>query len=115
MSWLPLALGLAATGFAILALVARRHEKRRMLRGVEERDRARERGSARARLQHPVVDLSQCIGCGICVAACPEEQVLDLIHGQAHVVHGARCVGHGKCAAECPVGAIAVTLADSPM
>jgi thioredoxin reductase len=46
------------------------------------------------------------------VAACPEDGVLELIHGQAVVVHGARCVGHGRCAAECPVGAIALTLGD---
>ena len=38
--------------------------------------------------------------------------MLDVIHGQALVVHGARCVGHGRCAEECPVGAIALTLGD---
>lgn len=83
-----------------------------MSRTVEERTQAKTRGSDKARLQYPVPDLSRCIGCGICVAACPEDGVLELVHGQALVVHGARCVGHGRCASECPVGAIALTLGD---
>jgi len=94
------------------ALFLRRSELRRIAGGAMERRRARARGSDRARLQYPHVDLSRCIGCGSCVAACPEEGVLELLHGQAVVVHGARCVGHGRCAVECPVGAIAITLGD---
>lgn len=106
--------GLPVLGAAVLllALLARRRELRRLAGGREERRQAVERGSASARLQYPEVDLARCIGCGICVAACPEEGVLDVLHGQAVVVHGARCVGHGRCADECPVGAIAVTLGD---
>jgi len=83
-----------------------------MARAVEERGAARARGSDKARLQYPHVDLSRCIGCGLCVTACPEEGVLELVHGQALVVHGARCVGHGRCAQACPVGGIALTLGD---
>ena len=59
-----------------------------------------------------VVDTTTCIGCGSCVQACPEDDVLGLLHGQAVVLHGARCVGHGRCAQECPTGAIVVTLGD---
>jgi thioredoxin reductase/ferredoxin len=106
---IALALGLA---FAVAATGARRMELARLRRGLEERREAKVRGSHRARLQFPHVDLSRCIGCGTCVKACPEEGVLEVIHGQALVVHGARCVGHGRCAAECPVGAIALTLED---
>ena len=94
------------------ALWARRGELVHLERGREERTRAREQGSHAAQLQYPHVDLSRCLGCGTCVEACPEEGVLELLHGQAAVVHGARCVGHGRCAEECPVGAIAVRLAD---
>jgi dihydropyrimidine dehydrogenase (NAD+) subunit PreT len=61
---------------------------------------------------HPVIDLSRCLGCGTCVEACPEDQVLELVHGQAAVIHGARCEGVAACARECPVGAITVTIAD---
>ena len=105
-------------GFALLlalsvaALYQRRRERLRLRATLEERSEARRTGSARARLQYPAVDLQRCIGCGTCVRACPEEGVLEVIHGQALVVHGARCVGHGRCAAECPVGAIALTLGD---
>lgn len=99
-------------GLAVLVVWARRIQLRADAQSHEERALARERGSDVARLQHPDIDLSQCIGCGACVRACPEEGVLSLIHGQAVVVHGARCVGHGLCAAACPTGAIALTLGD---
>lgn len=80
--------------------------------GLKERDQAKEAGSYQPRLEHPWVDLSRCIGCASCVRACPEQGVLDILHGQAAVVHGSRCIGHGECAAHCPVGAIALTMAD---
>ncbi|MGE3174259.1 MAG: NAD(P)-binding domain-containing protein [Planctomycetota bacterium] len=104
---LPIALGILTA-----ALLLRRSALRQMQRAVQERDRALQAG-ATARLQHPVVDLSRCLGCGTCVRACPEEGVLELVHGQAMVVAGARCVGHGVCESSCPVDAITVTLGDT--
>lgn len=97
----------------ILAILESHRANRRQLRLVlgEVRD-AKSSGSAQARLQYPWVDLSRCIGCGTCVAACPEHGVLDLLHGQAAVVHGSRCVGHGLCAKVCPVDGIVLTLGD---
>jgi len=95
-----------------LAVFSRRADLAAWTRTLDERARAKERGSAKARLQFPHVDLSRCIGCGACVPACPEDGVLEMVHGQALVVHGARCVGHARCAEACPVGAIAVTLGD---
>ncbi|MFN0008658.1 MAG: NAD(P)-binding domain-containing protein [Planctomycetota bacterium] len=97
---------------AVLLLLQRRAEVARLSMDLDEREQAIARGSHRARLQHPHVDLSSCMGCGACVRACPEDGVLELIHGQAMVVHGARCVGHGLCAEACPVGAISITLGD---
>lgn len=79
---------------------------------LEQRQDARERGALEARLEHPWIDRSRCIGCGSCVRACPEGGVLAVVHGQASIVQGSRCVGHGRCAEECPVGAIALTLGD---
>ncbi len=97
---------------ALLYQLYRRSELRRMQKDLEERREARDRGSHKAQLRYPQIDLSRCLGCGACVRACPEEGVLGLIHGQAAVLHGARCVGHGLCAKECPVDAITLTLGD---
>lgn len=96
----------------VLLLVRRRFEVQRFERSQRARSEAIEKGSHKARLLHPDIDLSKCIGCGSCVKACPEDGVIDLLHGQAVVVHGARCVGHARCAEACPTGAIALTFAD---
>ena len=81
------------------------------------RDRARKTEAARLGLdrptaQFPFVDASRCIGCGACVDACPEEDVLGVVGGTATVVNGLKCVGHAACEKACPVGAIEVGLGD---
>jgi len=55
---------------------------------------------------HPVMDSVKCIGCGSCVSACPENNVLGLINGKAHLIHPTHCIGHGACKKACPVNAI---------
>ncbi|HET8709862.1 MAG TPA: NAD(P)-binding domain-containing protein [Spongiibacteraceae bacterium] len=55
---------------------------------------------------HPVIDPNLCLGCGTCVTACPEHNVLGLIHNKAELIAAANCVGHGACAAACPRQAI---------
>ena len=58
---------------------------------------------------HPVINSSQCIGCGACVSACPEmpeHQVLGVIDGQARLVSPTDCIGHGACKVACPTHAI---------
>ncbi len=112
MSWIGPLILVCALALVVSAALVRRAELARMALSVRDREEARSRGSHDARLQHPHVDLTRCMGCGLCVSACPEEGVLDVIHGQARVVHGARCVGHGRCAEDCPVDAIAITLGD---
>lgn len=57
---------------------------------------------------HPVIDPVACIGCGACVKACPEGDVLGLIEGKAGLVAPSECIGHGACHAACPVGAISL-------
>lgn len=68
-------------------------------------------GLHEAMTMHPHIDALQCIGCGACVRACPEGDVLGLIEGKATLIHGAKCVGHGLCAEACPVGAIELLMA----
>lgn len=55
---------------------------------------------------HPVIDPNICIGCGACVRACPEKNVLGLIQGKAELISPANCIGHGACEKSCPVGGI---------
>jgi thioredoxin reductase/Pyruvate/2-oxoacid:ferredoxin oxidoreductase delta subunit len=55
-----------------------------------------------------LVHADMCVGCGTCVASCPEPGAITL-RGKLAVVDDALCKGHGECVRGCPVGAIAVT------
>ncbi|MEI7812220.1 MAG: NAD(P)-binding domain-containing protein [Ignavibacteria bacterium] len=57
---------------------------------------------------HPVVNIEMCIGSGACILACPEKDILGLVHGHATPVNTSRCVGHGACFHACPMNAIAL-------
>ena len=61
-----------------------------------------EKGSIMA---HPVINSDECIGCGICVDACPQE-VLEVTGGTAEAVNEDACIACGECLEECPMGAI---------
>ncbi len=113
MTWIVLGFLVFALGIALGATLLRRIELARMEAKLTERERAVRLGSAKAQLQHPIVDLTRCVGCGACVRACPEDGVLALVHGQAMVVNGARCTGVSACETECPTGAITVALSDT--
>jgi len=69
-------------------------------------------GTNKALMQHPIIDLSTCIGCGICTKVCPEGEVLGLVGGKAVLINGSKCVGHEVCMESCPVGGIEVGLGD---
>lgn len=55
---------------------------------------------------HPVINTNRCIGCGSCVAACPENNVLGLIDKKATLINPNHCIGHGACYNACPADAI---------
>jgi thioredoxin reductase/Pyruvate/2-oxoacid:ferredoxin oxidoreductase delta subunit len=80
--------------------------RRRSARSRSVLQESRDLGLMEPASLHPVIDESQCIGCGACVTACPEEDVLGLIGGKAHLVRAANCIGHGACQRACPVDAI---------
>ncbi len=84
-----------------------RDEKQDMLGKIED---AVARGSHKPIAQYPQINPYTCIGCGSCIEACPEDEVIGLVNGIAHVVHASRCVGHAHCEFACPVNAIKVGL-----
>jgi len=86
--------------------------RRQRVADTQRLRQTRELGMDKASGQYPLIDAGACIGCGTCVAACPEGDVLGVVMGKAVVINGARCIGHGKCAEVCPVGAIKVGLGD---
>jgi len=55
---------------------------------------------------HPLIDPNLCIGCGACVKACPEQNVLGIIRRKAELIGPTHCIGHGACKVACPMDAI---------
>jgi NAD-dependent dihydropyrimidine dehydrogenase PreA subunit len=56
-------------------------------------------------MSHPIIEADECIGCGICVDACPQE-VLDIQGGTVTIANEDNCIGCGECVEECPMGCI---------
>ena len=104
------ALSLLVAGTIVLPYVLSFRRRRHVDRARKEE--AVRLGIDRPAAQFPFVDVMRCIGCGTCVEACPEGDVLGIVGGTATVVNGLRCVGHGRCEIACPVGAIEVGLGD---
>lgn len=82
----------------------RRHKKNlKILRSSQEA------GLTEASSLYPVINHNRCIGCGSCVAACPEQDghaVLGIINGKSNLVGPSYCIGHGLCEVVCPREAI---------
>jgi thioredoxin reductase (NADPH) len=79
----------------------RTHDRARRL--LED---AQAEGLTEAPSLHPRINPLLCIGCGGCVVACPEKNVLGLVGGKAALVSPTECVGHAACKAACPTHAI---------
>ncbi|KAA3613155.1 MAG: FAD-binding protein [Calditrichaeota bacterium] len=102
------------TIFLILVIVLPYLIKERKSRKADHarRKEAVRLGATKAVAQHPQIDSLACIGCGACVAACPEGSVLGIVSGKAVIINGLKCVGHGLCEEACPVEGLVVGLGD---
>lgn len=78
-------------------------QRRRESKCLSIKDREFGAGLTEPPSLHPVFDHSRCLGCGSCVRACPEKNVLGLINGKAELISPTHCIGHGACKTACPV------------
>jgi thioredoxin reductase (NADPH) len=92
----------AAALLYLYGLFSRRRDRRNLL----ALDAATSAGLTEPASLHPVIDPGKCGGCGACVSACPEGNVLGIIGGRAHLIAPTKCIGHGACRAACPYDAI---------
>ena len=53
-----------------------------------------------------MIDIDECISCGACVDACPEE-ALELGDGSTEVDEE-KCIECGLCVGECPTDALSI-------
>jgi thioredoxin reductase len=83
-------------------------KKRTNVANIVSLEKNRKEGLTEPASLHPVIDSVKCIGCGSCASACPENNVLGLIHGKAQLIHPTHCIGHGACKEACPVNAISL-------
>jgi thioredoxin reductase/NAD-dependent dihydropyrimidine dehydrogenase PreA subunit len=103
------ALLLYALPFVIILLVYLLRQRRVHARHLAAHQESIAAGLIEPASLHPLIDESRCLGCGACVAACPEtshHDVLGLIHGKAVLVGPSECIGHGACKSVCPFDAI---------
>lgn len=79
-------------------------------RRAEARSRAAKQAAAGAGLEpvtlHPKINPAKCLGCGACVKACPEGDILGMINRKAELIEPTHCIGHGACRDACPYDAI---------
>jgi thioredoxin reductase (NADPH) len=95
----PLAMFLAVYTYT------RRQEQARSITAIND---ALEAGLTEPPTLHPVIDPAKCMGCGSCVTACPEGEIIGLVNKKAILLEPAECIGHGACKAACPFDAISL-------
>jgi thioredoxin reductase/ferredoxin len=107
MSFDPLLAVYAVPLLAVWFLFYRSRRKAEQ-RHLAVRETARASGLTEPASLHPLIDPALCMGCGACVSACPEGEIIGLIHGKAELIEPTHCIGHGACAAACPFDAISL-------
>ncbi len=85
-----------------------RSRQRETERGISALTAATDNGLHEPDSLHPWIDPAKCLGCGACVSACPEGDILGIINGRAQLIEPSSCIGHGACKASCPFDAISL-------
>jgi len=92
-----------ATAVAVIVLI---YYWSRRVASTRHKARVQQTAEQEPASLHPSIDPARCMGCGACARACPEGDVLGIVHGKARLVAAANCIGHGACARACPYDAI---------
>jgi H+/Na+-translocating ferredoxin:NAD+ oxidoreductase subunit B len=75
------------------------------LLGVEPKPLSAEHGVEKSEKTVAVIDENTCIGCTLCIQACPVDAILGAAK-QMHTVIAKECTGCDLCVAPCPVDCI---------
>jgi thioredoxin reductase (NADPH) len=105
---LDLAYAVYAAPLAAILYLYTRSRKSEEKRSLHVKALAVEAGLTEPASLHPVIDPAKCMGCGSCIAACPEGQILGLIDNKAQLIEPTQCIGHGACKTACPWDAISL-------
>lgn len=90
----------------VIWLIYLRSRKRAERANLAARAEAIESGLTEPASLHPLIDPTKCLGCGSCIRACPEGEIIGLINGKAELIEPSECIGHGACMTACPHGAL---------
>ena len=103
-------LGIYAVPLLLVWFLFYRSRRKAEDRHIAAREAAKAAGLTEPASLHPVIDKALCLGCGACVSACPEGEIIGLIEGKAELIEPTHCIGHGACKAACPFDAITLVL-----
>ncbi|HHI92239.1 MAG TPA: 4Fe-4S dicluster domain-containing protein [Gammaproteobacteria bacterium] len=91
---------------ALIWLWRVRHSRIATRRHHEALQKTRQAGLTEPASLHPLINRDLCIACNACAKACPEQDVLAIIHDKVELINPTHCIGHGACKRACPVDAI---------
>jgi electron transport complex protein RnfB len=77
------------------------------LLGVEPKPLSAEHGVEKVERTVAIIDENTCIGCTLCIQACPVDAILGAAK-QMHTIIAKECTGCELCVAPCPVNCIAM-------
>ena len=91
---------------ALIWLWRARHSRAATRRHREALEETRQAGLTEPASLHPLINRDLCIACNACAKACPEQDVLAIIHDKVELINPTHCIGHSACKRAGPVDAI---------